>query len=66
MIDKLNLSEYEMKKFEIGNMLAEEFLSTKTRSKAYKEEGYDTVNGPDEARKLKEEYEKRMEDYLRR
>ena len=47
MKDKLNLSEYGMIKFEIGKKLAEEFLSSKTRSKAYKVEGYDSLSGSD-------------------
>lgn len=45
MKDKLNLSEHEMRKFEIGKKLAEEFLPTKTRGKAYKVEGYDSLFG---------------------
>ena len=50
MKNKLNLSDYGMGRFGIAKKLAEEFLSTKTCSKAYKVEGYDSVNGPDEAR----------------
>ncbi len=47
MKDKLYLSDYEMRRFEIGKKLAEEFLSTKIRSKAYKVEGYDSLFGSD-------------------